>query len=89
MRAPRLGAWWVVAVGLLVGLVLVFLGHVRPGGYVASAALILGGLLRLVLPSARAASLTVRSRAVDALMLFGLGAALLVLVAVVDLRPRP
>ena len=88
MTSPRLGVWWVVAVGLGVGLLLVLLGSLRSGGYVAAAALVVGGLLRLLLPQSRAGGLAVRRRLTDVVVLLGLGAALFLTVRLVDLSPR-
>jgi hypothetical protein len=88
MTSPRLGVWWVVALGLGAGLLLVFAGHVRSGGYVAAAALVVGALLRLVLPQAQAGGLAVRRRVTDVIILLGLGSALFLTVRLVDLNPR-
>jgi hypothetical protein len=88
MTSPRLGVWWCVAVGLCAGLLLVLLGSLRGGGYVAAAALVLGGLLRLLLPQSRAGGLAVRRRLTDVVVLLGLGAALFLTVRLVDLSPR-
>jgi Protein of unknown function (DUF3017) len=88
MTSSRLGVWWFVAVGLGVGLLLVLFGSLRSGGYVAAAALVLGALLRLLLPQSRAGGLAVRSRLTDVVVLLGLGAALLLTARLVDLSPR-
>jgi hypothetical protein len=88
MTSSRLGAWWFVAVGLGTGLLLVLLGSLRPGGYVAAAALVLGAFLRLLLPQSRAGGLAVRRRLTDVVVLLGLGAALFLTVRLVDLSPR-
>jgi hypothetical protein len=88
MTSSRLGAWWFVAVGLGAGLLLVLLGSLRGGGYVAAAALVLGGLLRLLLPQSRAGGLAVRRRLTDVVVLLGLGSALFLTVRLVELSPR-
>jgi hypothetical protein len=88
MTSPRLGAWWCVAVGLGAGLLLVLLGSLRPGGYVAAAALVLGAFLRLLLPQSRAGGLAVRRRLTDVVVLLGLGSALFLTVRLVELSPR-
>jgi hypothetical protein len=88
MTSSRLGAWWFVAVGLGAGLLLVLLGSLRSGGYVAAAALVLGAGLRLLLPQSRAGGLAVRSRLSDVVVLLGLGAALFLTARLVDLSPR-
>ena len=85
---PRLGVWWLVALGLGAGLLVMWAGHVRSGGFVFAASLLAAGLLRLVLPAARAGGLAVRSRVVDAATLIGLGLALSAIVATLDLTPR-
>jgi Protein of unknown function (DUF3017) len=88
MTSSRLGAWWFVAVGLGAGLLLVLLGSLRPGGYVAAAALVLGAFLRLLLPQSRAGGLAVRRRLTDVVVLLGLGSALFLTVRLVELSPR-
>lgn len=85
---PRLGVWWVVALGLAAGLLVMVLGHVRSGGFVFAGTLMVAGILRLVLPASRAGGLAVRSRVVDAATYFGLGLALTAIVATLDLTPR-
>lgn len=81
-RASRLGnelpALAVAAVGLL-GVVAAAQHHWRKGLYVVAAALLLGAVLRLVLPARRVGSLAVRGKPVDVgiLVLLGLGVALL------------
>jgi hypothetical protein len=74
-EAPALA---VVAVGL-VGLVAAAQHHWRKGLYVVAAALLLGGVLRLVLPTRRAGTLAVRGKALDVvtLLILGVGVALL------------
>jgi hypothetical protein len=88
MTASRLGVWWVVALGLGAGLLLVLAGHLRGGGYVAAGALLTGALLRLVLPQSRAGGLAVRRRLTDVVILLGLGSAMFLTVRLVDLDPR-
>jgi hypothetical protein len=85
---PRLGVWWVVAVGLVGGVAVMFFGSVRTGGFVFAASLLLAGVLRLVLPAGRAGGLVVRSRLVDAGTLLGLGVFVTAIVATLDLTPR-
>lgn len=88
---PRhvLGAWWATAVVVLAGLLIAVLAHrAVVGGIVMAAGFLLGALLRLVLPDARAGGLVVRSRVVDLLLLFGLAAAVLLAFTLVDWSPR-
>jgi RsiW-degrading membrane proteinase PrsW (M82 family) len=66
------------------GLWLVSQGHWRRGLAVVAGAALLGGLLRLVLPTRRVGMLAVRNRVVDVVFLGGLGAAVLLLAAVVE-----
>jgi hypothetical protein len=71
----------VVLAGVVAGLVWMWLGstaQVRPGMAVVAAALLLGAVLRLVLPECRAGLLVSRHRVNDVLMLAFLGAAILV-----------
>jgi len=85
---PRLGPWWILSGGLLVGLVIVLSGHVRLGGIALAASLVGAGVLRLVLPQARLGGLAVRSRSADVVALVGIGLALAAVVFSLDLRPR-
>lgn len=78
MTAPRLGWWWVAAPVLGLGVAVFALDQVRFAGYLIAAGLGLAAVLRLVLPTARAGGLAVRSRAVDVLTMAALGLALAV-----------
>jgi Protein of unknown function (DUF3017) len=89
MTAGSFGALWLVAAVLISGMTLIGLNHVRPGGFLVAGALVVAGLLRLMLPRARAGALVVRSRAADVLFLVGMGLTLFVIVVALDLRPRP
>jgi hypothetical protein len=89
VTSARFGALWLVAAALIAGMAVIALGHVRPGGFVVAGALVAAALLRLMLPRARAGGLVVRSRVADVLFLLGMGLALFVIVAALDLRPRP
>ncbi len=61
------------------GVVLVLADHWRRGALLLGIALLLGALLRAVLPEARAGLLVVRNRPSDVLTFAALGAAVLVL----------
>lgn len=78
-EAPALA---VVAVGAF-GVVAAAQHHWRKGLYVVAAALLLGAVLRLVLPTRRVGSLAVRARAVDVGTLLGLGVAVALLAGAV------
>lgn len=69
-----LGQWPLASVltGVGIGLFVVFLGHWRSGSTLVGLAITLGGLLRL-LPQQRVGLLAVRNRAVDAIVLLGIG----------------
>ena len=88
MNSARFGALWLVAAALISGMAVIGFGHVRWGGLVVAGTLVSAALLRLVLPGALAGGLVVRSRPADVLFLLGMGLALLVIVMVLDLRPR-
>ena len=88
-RGGSFGALWLVAAALVSGMTLIALSHVRPGGFVIAGALVGAGLVRLMLPRARAGGLVVRSRVTDVLFLVGMGLTLFVIVTALDLRPRP
>lgn len=68
---------------LLAGIVTTTRGHWRAGLYVVACACLVAATCRLVLPTARVGLLAVRQRGVDVAMLGGLGAATLLLAAVV------
>ena len=88
MSDRPLGIWWVLAAGLVVGLILVWDDHLRRGGYAMAASLVLAAVLRLVLPKAAAGSLVVRSRVADVVVMLALAAVLASVVSVLDMRPR-
>lgn len=88
LSAPRLGWWWAAPPFLVTGLALFAMDRVRLAGFVVAAGLLVGALLRLVLPTARSGGLAVRSRGVDVLTMTFLGVALAVITATLDLRPR-
>jgi hypothetical protein len=86
--SARFGALWLVAVALISGLVVIGFGHVRWGGFIIAGAMFVAALIRLVLPSARAGGLVVRSRLADVVFLLGMAVGLFVIVIALDLRPR-
>jgi hypothetical protein len=88
MTSARFGALWLVAAGLISGVAVIGLGNVRWGGLMVAGTLVAAGLLRLMLPRARAGGLVVRSRTADVTFLLVMGLALLAIVITVDLRPR-
>lgn len=73
----------VVLLGFAAGVALVGLHFWRKGLFVTGLALLLGGFLRLVLPTRRAGVLAVRGRTTDVLTLAAFGAAVVLLAAVV------
>lgn len=75
VHLPFLSVLGVVAAGV----VLVLADHWRRGALLLGVALLLGALLRAVLPEARAGLLVVRNRPSDVLTFGALGAAVLVL----------
>jgi hypothetical protein len=74
-----------VLAGFAAGVTLVGLHYWRKGLFVTGLALLLGGFLRLVLPTRRAGALAVRSRTTDVLTLAAFGAAVVLLAAIVPL----
>jgi hypothetical protein len=84
----RLGLWWVVAAGLVVGLVVIVSNHVLRGGAIMTFTLAGAGVLRLVLPARRVGALAVRSRTYDVIVFFSLAAALAVILSALDLKHR-
>ena len=88
MTSARIGALWLIAAALILGLAVIGLGHVRWGGLVVAGAMFAAALLRLILPPARAGALVVRSRPADMVFLLGMAVTLFVIVIALDLRPR-
>ena len=88
MISARFGALWLVAAGLISGLVLIGLDHVRRGGLIIAGTMLAAAVFRLVLPSARAGGLVVRSRIGDVVFLLCAAVALFAIVIALDLRPR-
>jgi hypothetical protein len=86
--SARFGALWLVAAGLISGLALIGLDHVRRGGLVIAGVMLAAAVFRLVLPAARAGGLVVRSRFVDVVFLLGMAVALFAIVIALDLQPR-
>lgn len=78
-RSLGAGPLGVVVAGFLLGLVLTGFGEWRIGLWTCAAALLVGAVLRLVLPARAAGLLRVRHRAVDVLLLGGGAVALAVL----------
>lgn len=74
------GQWPLASVlaGVTVGLVVVFLGHWRAGSTLIGAAITVGGLLRLM-PQQRVGLLAVRNRAIDCILLLGVGIGVIIL----------
>jgi hypothetical protein len=71
-----------VVAGVGVGILVAALRQPQAGMFIASAALAVGAVLRLVLRPRQAGSLVVRSRQVDVLILAGLAVAVGVMAAV-------
>ena len=85
-----LGIWWLVAAGSAVGLgMVVLVGALRTGGLVIAASLLLGAVLRLVVPTPRGGGLEVRRRLLDVGLLLGLAAGIGLAFALVRLTPPP
>lgn len=72
-----------VLAGVALGLTVVGLHHFKRGAALMAAALVVGAVLRLVLPEGRSGLLAVRSRAFDVMTLAGLGVAVIVVAALV------
>ncbi len=72
--AGRLGLWWVLAAGLVVGLVLVATTHLLRATAAFGGTLLLAAVIRAVLPTGKVGAIAVRSKWLDVLILV-LGAA--------------
>jgi hypothetical protein len=86
--APRLAAWWVVALVMVVAIVLAAQDHLLRAGTVLSGACFTGAVLRLVLPERFAGGLVVRHRIIDAVTYAALGGLVLGSTLVLDLSPQ-
>jgi hypothetical protein len=75
-----LGQWPLASVltGVSLGLVIVFLSHWRAGSTLVGLSITAGGLLRL-LPQQRVGLLAVRNRALDSIVLLGVGIGITIL----------
>ncbi len=85
----RLGLWWILPLGFVVGLVVLVQGNIRQGGYVIAATLGLAAVLRLLLSRDAVGGLMVRSRAWDVLILLGLAVGAAVISASLVLPGTP
>ncbi|MEO5853665.1 MAG: DUF3017 domain-containing protein [Nocardioides sp.] len=82
------GAFYLLVLAAsMVGMVIVVVGSWRTGVRWVATALVLGSLVRLVLPSRDAGMLAVRSKWLDALMISGVGAALFFLAETIPNQP--
>ena len=83
-----LGVWWPVAIVVAAGVVTIGLGQIRLGGQVMCGALVAAAVVRLLAqPARRAGGLTVRSRALDVVILLALAIGVLIASATVNLDP--
>lgn len=81
-----MGVWWVLPLGLAISLGVLLTGSLRHFGYAMAATIALAALVRLVMPSARAGGLIVRSRAWDVVLMCALSAATALLSANLIIR---
>ena len=65
-----------VLFGVAVGLAVVATGHFKRGSLLLGAAVLLGALVRLVLPESQVGLLAIRKRAIDVLILVGFALAI-------------
>lgn len=83
-----LGVWWPVALVVAAGVLATGLGHIRLGGQLVGAALVVAAAVRLVArPARRAGGLVVRSRGLDVFVLLALALGVLIASATVNLDP--
>lgn len=88
LPADRLGLWWLVAAGLVVGVVLAALEHPLRATAVLAATCIGGGILRATLPPRLLGALVVRRRWVDATIFIVLGVAIGIVGRSMNLNPQ-
>ncbi len=85
-RHPGEWPFEIVLAGVVLGVGVVVVDGFRTGLLLAGAAVLLGAVLRAVLPERRAGLLVVRSRVVDVLTLAVMGGALVTLAVAVPAR---
>lgn len=88
LDVPPLAGWWVIAAGIVVGLLFVLTDHVLRATAVFGATLVLAAVLRVVLSPGQAGGLVVRSRVLDAVTLVVLAALVLLSGFTLDMTPR-
>jgi hypothetical protein len=86
--ADRLGLWWLVAAGLLVGVGLGASGHPLRATFVFAGTCLGAGVLRALLPKRILGALVVRRRWIDATILIVLGLAVGVIGRAMNLHPH-
>lgn len=79
--------WWFLAVGSVIGVLVMVFGSLRTGGYVLAGFLIVTAMGRAVLPGSAAGGVAIRSRWVDVLFLLIAAAAVIGIFAAVRLTP--
>lgn len=84
----RLGAWWLVVVGLVIGVLFSATDHHLRATVMLSASCLMGAVLRAILPSEGAGGLVVRRRWLDVLTLVVLGVAVAVIGRSMNLHPH-
>ncbi len=84
----RLGAWWILAIGLAVGLVFAGTTHPLRATVAFAVSCFVAAGLRAALPPSRAGGLVVRGRTLDIVMLVGLGIIVLVVGRSMNLHPH-
>ncbi len=83
-----LGVWWIVAVVVGAGVLIMGLGHIRLGGQVVFVGFTGAAVVRAVVrPERRAGGLHVRNRVFDVIVLVCLGVGVLIASATVNLNP--
>ena len=88
LDVPPLGAWWLVAAGLLAAMLFFLTDHVLRATTALGATLVLAAVLRLSLSRDRAGGIIVRGRVVDAVTLLLLAALVVASGFTLDLSPR-
>ena len=88
LRPERLGLWWVVAAGLLVGVAMGAAGHPLRATAAFAGTCVGAGVLRAVLPMRLLGALVVRRRWIDASILIILGVVVGVVGRSMNLNPQ-
>ncbi|WP_435199882.1 DUF3017 domain-containing protein [Janibacter sp. GS2] len=88
LQVRPLAAWWLIAAGIVVGMLFLLTDHVLRATVTCAATLLLAAVLRLALPGSKAGGIAVRGPLVDTVTLVVLALAVLASGFSLDLTAR-